>query len=105
MENEKNKFNMERIYISGPISGYDPTERENVFSKAERYILDNGNIPINPLRNGLSPNFSHQIHMRVDIANLLQCDAIYMLEGWDNSKGCKIEHQVAEACGIRVIYK
>lgn len=94
---------MERIYISGPISGYDLTEREKVFDKAEEDIRKNGNIPMNPLKNGLSANFDYSVHMRVDLANLLQCDAIYMLSGWNKSKGCQIEYQVAITCGIRVI--
>lgn len=96
---------MERIYISGPISGYDLTEREKVFDKAEEDIRKNGNIPINPLKNGLSANFDYSVHMRVDLANLLKCDAIYMLEGWENSEGCNIENHVAKSCGLRIIYK
>lgn len=44
-------------------------------------------------------------HMRVDIALLLKCDCIYMLQGWELSKGAKLELDVASSCGIKVMFE
>ena len=33
------------------------------------------------------------------------CDAIYMLKGWENSKGAKAERAVAEWCGKKVLFE
>ena len=44
-------------------------------------------------------------HMRVDIALLLECDCIYMLQGWELSKGAKLELDVASSCGIKVLFE
>jgi hypothetical protein len=33
------------------------------------------------------------------------CDAVYFCKGWENARGCKIEHEVAEAYGIEIIYQ
>lgn len=33
-----------------------------------------------------------------------QCDAVYFMTGWEQARGCKIEHDVAVAYGLRVIY-
>lgn len=32
------------------------------------------------------------------------CDAIYCCKGWDQTRGCTIEHQVAEFYGLEIIY-
>lgn len=43
--------------------------------------------------------------MRKDIALLLDCDCIYMLRGWELSKGAKLELDVASSCGIKVLFE
>lgn len=42
-------------------------------------------------------------HMRVDLAALLTCDVIVLLEGWQQSRGAQLEKTVAEAIGLMVI--
>ncbi len=50
------------------------------------------------------PDGAHwRVHMRADIALLVQCDMIYMLRGWELSKGAKLEHDVATSCGIKAL--
>ena len=41
--------------------------------------------------------------MRADLQMLLQSDAIYMMPGWEQSTGAKLELNVATSCGIRLI--
>lgn len=38
-------------------------------------------------------------------ADLLQCKAIYMLQGWKDSKGARIEHYIATEIGIPITYE
>lgn len=33
-----------------------------------------------------------------------RCDAVYFMTGWEQARGCKIEHDVAVAYGLKVIY-
>lgn len=40
-----------------------------------------------------------------DIKLLCDCDAIYMLNGWRESAGAKIEHKLARDLGIEIIYE
>ena len=43
--------------------------------------------------------------MGKDIQKVLECDAILMCEGWENSKGCQLEHKAAELFNVKIIYK
>ena len=92
-----------RVYISGAIAHHDMTERKEAFGRAERMLRERGFRPVNPFGNGLPENAHWREHMRADIALLLECDYIYMLTGWEMSKGAKLEHDVDTSCGIRVL--
>lgn len=48
---------------------------------------------------------SWEAHMLKDIADLLQCKALYMLQGWEDSKGARIEHYIATEIGIPITYE
>ena len=92
-----------KVYISGAIEHLDLEERKKAFQEAERFLSSNGYEPINPFNNGVDVNANWREHMRIDIKNLLNCDYILMLKGWELSKGCKLEFDVATSCGIKVL--
>jgi len=92
------------IYISGQVSNINYTDAEYSFLKAESYLSKQGHKVINPLR--LVPRTaSHTTAMKICLRELLFCDAIYMLKGWQNSVGANLEHTIAKACGLEVIYQ
>ena len=33
------------------------------------------------------------------------CHAVYFCKGWENARGCKIEHDAATAYGLEIIYE
>ena len=94
-----------KIYISGKISGTDLTETRKRFASVAKVMKRIGVEPVNPLENGLSEHDSWEAHMLKDIADLLQCKAIYMLHGWQDSKGACIEHYIATKIGMPVMYE
>lgn len=94
-----------KVYISGAIAHYDLDERMAAFDHAARYLSIKGYEPINPFENGISQEAHWKEHMRVDIGLLLTCDYIYMLRGWELSKGAKLELDVASSCGIQVLFE
>jgi hypothetical protein len=95
-----------KVYISGKISGLPMQSVEDKF-QAHASLLDaKGYTPINPL--DVSPfHESKQWHhyMGDDLAALLTCDAIYMLKDWGQSKGARIEYQVAKEMGLKVMFE
>lgn len=94
-----------KVYISGAIAHYDLEERKAAFGNAERFLALKGYNHVNPFKNGLPDEAHWREHMRADIALLLGCDYIYMLRGWELSKGAKLELDVASSCGIEVLFE
>lgn len=91
---------MKRVYISLPITGRDLTEvRQEAASIAER-IKAEGFEPINPFEVSDDDSRSYAEHMGKDITALLECDAIYLADGWRKSKGCTLEY-----CAARIYNK
>lgn len=33
------------------------------------------------------------------------CDAVYFIKGWETARGCRIEHSVAQAYGLEILYQ
>ena len=94
-----------KIYISGKISGTDLTETRKRFAAVAKAMKRLGYEPVNPLENGLSEQDTWEVHIIKDIATLLQCKAIYMLQGWQESKGARIEHYIATEIGLSIMYE
>ena len=94
-----------KIYISGKISGTDLTETRKRFAAVAKATKRLGYEPVNPLENGLSEHDTWKAHMLKDIADLLQCKAIYMLQGWEESKGARIERYIAIEIGMHIMYE
>ena len=92
-----------KIYISGKISGTDLTETRARFADVAKAMKRLGYEPVNPLENGLSEHDTWEAHIVKDIADLLQCKTIYMLQGWQD--GARIEHYIAAEIGIPITYE
>jgi hypothetical protein len=94
-----------KIYISGPISGHNLEERRREFAAVQETLEVLGHTVFNPMRNGLPADAPTRDHMRRDIESLLRCDAIFMMERWCHSAGCKVEIDVAVAVGLPVFFQ
>ena len=43
--------------------------------------------------------------MAKGLENMSLCHAVYFCKGWENARGCRIEHEAAKAYGLEVIYE
>lgn len=88
---------MKTIYISGPMTGikdFNAPEFEKAYMKLQAHDF----FPVVPVPFCEGKEYTE--YLRDDLKQLLDCDGIYMLKGWQDSKGAKLEHMVALACGI-----
>ena len=89
-----------RIYISGPISGHESTY-EAAFAAAAETLRKGGHEPANPALIQLGDGASWADYMDAALVMLYSSDAIYMLPGWQDSRGARVEARVAELRGMR----
>jgi len=91
-----------RIYIAGPMTGL-PDLNFPAFNAEAQYLRSLGFDVVNPAE--VNPDHAMQWTecMRRDIAELVKCDAIRLLPGWQKSKGATLEHHIAERLGMAVI--
>lgn len=94
-----------RIYISGPITG--TTDYMERFAAAEDYLMKEGYVCINPAKvnAGLPSDTTHEEYMKTSICMLHMCDAIYMLEGWQQSEGCAEELSAAIRREMMIVFE
>lgn len=88
------------IYLAGKMTGLPDWGREK-FNEAERILTERGHIVLNPacLPIGLRP----ESYMQIGLAMLQAADAVYMLKGWEDSKGANLEADYALYQGKTVI--
>lgn len=84
-----------KVYISLPISGYtiDHEEARCVF--ATGVLNAKGHEAVNPLDvcGAIGDEMDYAACMGRHIEALLRCDAILLVEGWKDSKGCNFRAQ------------
>lgn len=86
-----------RVYIAGPMSNIEAFNFP-AFHAAKARWLKAGHEPISPADNaGGDTSKPYAYYIRLDIASILTCDSMAMLPGWENSRGAKLEHDIAEA--------
>ena len=89
------------------MTGIDDWNRQS-FKEAEDWLSLQGHTVLNPAayvpihRPELIP---HEAYMKIALAMLDACEAVYMLKGWQQSKGAMMEHDRAEAKGKVIMYE
>jgi hypothetical protein len=96
---------MKKVYISGKITGLPFDEVQAKFEAAKKFVTGLGHEAVSPLENGLHVDCPWIFHMRMDIIMLLDCDAIYLLSDWCDSRGAMLEKNIAETLGIEMLYE
>jgi len=93
-----------KIYISGQISGIEPEDAISTFNKMEKTLRAQGYSVANPTRLGIEDvsGKGWDYYMKKGITLLMDCDAIYMLQSWTNSRGAWIEWKLAYDLGMTI---
>lgn len=92
-----------RVYISIPISGKDYDEQKARAEKIKEELYREGHEGITPFDVVQVPDAPYCYAMGKDIEVLLACDAAVFAEGWNESKGCRLERQACLIYGIKIL--
>ena len=101
-----------KIYIAGPMTGI-PNGNWFAFNAKEIQLVSEGWEVVNPARmdaeSGIDPDsmgeYDYEDCARRDIEVLVECDAIYMLAGFQFSKGACWERALAKHLGLKRYYE
>lgn len=100
------------VYISGAITGIH--NYQDHFKKAEDHIKAFGLKTLNPVEfckgmekkaKELGVTLEWGDYMRKCLVTIPYADAMYMLKGWEKSKGARLEHHIAQELGIEIMYQ
>lgn len=90
------------VYLSGPMTGIRDHNKES-FVSAAGVLRASGYIVLSPQEHDGGRVWSRAHHMRFDIQQVLMCDKVCVLPGWEGSEGAKVEVAVARQVGIPVV--
>lgn len=91
-----------KIYIAGKVTGLPETDVRTKFNGAAVLLQELGFQPVNPIEEVNDFNTPWDTAMKICISSMIGCDAVVLLPCWQESKGAKIERQLAEDLGILI---
>lgn len=92
-----------RIYIAGPMTGLPDLNFPAFHAAADRFRRAGWTVS-NPAENfGGRTDLPREQYLRADVAMLVDCDAIALLPGWEDSRGAQLEYLLARELGLAVL--
>ncbi|WP_164886794.1 DUF4406 domain-containing protein [Piscinibacter defluvii] len=93
---------MRRVYISGPMSGM-PEHNFPAFNAEAARLRQLGYDVVNPVDVNPDPGTPWKMCLRADLREMLTCDTVALLPGWQISDGAHLELHVAHRVGIAIV--
>ncbi len=88
-----------RIYLAGPMTGYRDFNFP-AFHRAEALLLALGLEVENPANTEHPAGTQWDGYMRSAIRQMLTCQGVATLNGWETSRGARLELEVATQIGM-----
>lgn len=106
-----------RVYVAGPMRGL-PEFNFPAFDWAATILRSHGHDVVNPAEhdreNGFNPagmtgnedltehGFDLRAALAWDLDQITRCDAVFFLDGWQQSSGARAEYALAQALGLQI---
>ncbi len=103
---------MKKAMISLPMACRNANEVIFEWTKAALYLDAKGYEVVDTLFTNEWINEGEQgiksiplYHLAKSLEEMSKCDVAYFCHGWSGARGCKIEHEAAEANGLEIEYE
>lgn len=106
---------MKKAMLSQPMAGKTNEEIIATREKAISVLKEKGYEVINTLftdewysKDAMTERGVVQIplcFLAKSLENMSRCHAAYFCKGWENARGCRIEHEAAVAYGLEILYE
>lgn len=109
------RYEQAKVMISQPMQGISNDEIQDTKQRAVNYLEKKGYSVVNTLFTDELYDLE-QMQMRgvrqiplwflsKSLDSMAFCDSVYFCKGWENARGCRIEHEAAKAYGLQIIYE
>lgn len=106
---------MKKAMLSQPMAGKTNEEIVATREKAINVLKEKGYEIVNTLftdewysKDAIAERGVVQIplcFLAKSLENMSRCHAAYFCKGWENARGCRIEHEAAVAYGLEIFYE
>ena len=106
---------MKKAMLSQPMAGKTNEEIIATREKAIKALEEKGYEVVNTLftdawysKDAMIERGAVQIplcFLAKSLENMSRCHAAYFCKGWENARGCRIEHEAAVAYGLEILYE
>lgn len=106
---------MKKAMISQPMAGKTDDEIVRTRDRALMHLEELGYSTVNTLftdewysKESMEARGVVQIplcFLAKSLENMSLCHAAYFCKGWEQARGCRIEHEAAKAYGLKIIYE
>lgn len=105
-----------KVYVSGPMTGLTKEKyRENfirasqdavAFVKHMEHPKEVDVLVVDPsAKIGVVDGLTYADCLYIDVAFIQRCNYIYLMKGWEKSKGARFERHYAEIMGVPILYE
>ena len=91
-----------KLYVAGPMSGY-PEFNYQQFRAIAEVLRGCGYAVENPADNAKPDPETWEGYMRTALRQMLTCEGVAVLHGWQESRGAAIEVDIAHKLGMPVL--
>lgn len=98
---------MKTVMISLPMNGRSDDAIKADIEHSSEYLKSHGFDTIANTMFEDDPGVKHPAlwYLGNALIKMSSCDAVYFMRGWEDARGCQIEHAAAEKYGLEIIYE
>lgn len=94
---------MAKVYLTGAVDRQDLELSEARFNSASEKLKEKNHSVVNSIHIVRSPYCSGRAALRHLIPLLLGCEAIFLLDNWQQSERARIEESIARYSGMTIL--